>query len=173
MQKLCLLIFTVILLILPSAAQGFPRAEVFGGYQYTRIGGSGGLNANGWNAAVTGNVNRWFGVTGDFSGAYANVAGVSVRAYTYTFGPVISTSKDGRVVPFVHALVGGFHASAGFGSFSASTNGFATMLGGGVDAKVAPHIAVRVVQADWVLWHAEGTTEKNTARVSTGLVFRY
>jgi hypothetical protein len=56
------------------------KGELFGGYQYTRIGGSGGTNANGWNAALTGNVNRWFGVTGDFSGAYKSIGGDSAKA---------------------------------------------------------------------------------------------
>jgi hypothetical protein len=37
-----------------------PKAEIFGGYQYTRF--DGGLNANGWDTTLTGNLNslvRW------------------------------------------------------------------------------------------------------------------
>lgn len=64
----------VVMLAVPvMAGDGYPRAEAFGGYQFTRVGAVPGINAHGWNAAVTGYVNRWFGVTGDFSGAYRNV----------------------------------------------------------------------------------------------------
>ena len=122
---------------------------------------------------VTGNLNRWFGITADFSGAYKSQNGVDLRNYTYTFGPVVSIRPGGSFTPFAHALFGGFHASAAFGGFSGSVNGFASFLGGGVDIKVAPHVALRAVQADWLLAHAQGATSKSNARISTGLVFRF
>jgi hypothetical protein len=46
-------------------------------------------------------------------------------------------------------------------------------VGGGVDAKVAPHVAVRLLQADWVYFHFQGQSFNNNVRVSTGLVFRF
>jgi hypothetical protein len=159
-----------------SYAQDVPKAEVFGGYQYTRLDGQGvvpDINANGWNGAITENLNHWFGVTGDFSGAYAKVLGADTNLYTYTFGPVIATRANDSFTPFVHALFGGFHASAGAGGFSASTSGFATQVGGGVDAKLGPSLAVRVAQFDWMLLRSEGETSKKNIRVSTGLVFRF
>jgi len=152
--------------------QDHPKAEFFGGYQFSRIGGSGGVNANGWNMAVTGNVTRWFGVTSDFSGAYKSIGGIDAKAYTYTFGPTLSARGE-HVTPFAHVLFGGFHASAGFQGLGESINGFAMMVGGGVDVKVTPHIAVRVIQPDWILWKARGITEKANARISTGVVFRF
>ncbi len=42
------------------AQENYSKAEVFGGYQYTRF--DGGVNANGFNGALTGNLNHWFGV---------------------------------------------------------------------------------------------------------------
>ena len=39
------------------AQESAPKAEFFGGYQYTRF--DGGLNANGWDTTVTGNLNNW------------------------------------------------------------------------------------------------------------------
>ena len=57
---ICLVVFGV--LAVPAFAQ---KAEVFGGYQYTRL--DGGWNGNGWNAAATMNLNHWFGLTGDFT----------------------------------------------------------------------------------------------------------
>ena len=70
MRKLIGLMLLLGLFSLAAVAQeNYSKAEVFGGYQYTRLGspctGCDGLNANGWDAAVTGNLNHWFGVTAD------------------------------------------------------------------------------------------------------------
>lgn len=161
------------LLAVPALAQSQSRAEVFGGYQYSRIGGSNGFNANGWNTAVTGNIDRNLGITADFSGSYKTVSGIRTAAYTYTFGPVVSLSKNRNVVPFVHALFGGLHLSASLGGVTASTNGTAGQLGGGVDAKATHRIAVRIIQADWMIWRAERSTSNKNFRISSGLVLRF
>jgi hypothetical protein len=53
--------------------QDFPKAEVYGGYSYVNIDTNGltsRQNANGWEAAVSGNFNKWFAVEGDVSGYY-------------------------------------------------------------------------------------------------------
>lgn len=59
-----LLVFFFVVAVSIGVAQAAPRAEIFGGYQYTHF--DGGPNANGWNASLTGNVNSWFGITADF-----------------------------------------------------------------------------------------------------------
>jgi len=148
-----------------------PKAEIFGGYQYTRF--DGGTNANGWDTAVTGNVNHWFGVAGDFSGAYKSQSGVSLHNYTYTFGPVVSLRHNEAFTPFAHFLAGGFRSSASFNGVSASDNGFAMMFGGGVDIKATRRVAVRAFQFDWLSLHSNGASNNNNMRISTGLVFRY
>ena len=96
-----------------------------------------------------------------------------MKVYSYTFGPTVSLNHEGTINPFVHALFGGAHASASFSGSGASTNGFAMMMGGGIDAKVAPHIAVRLVQADWIYYRFNGVGESKNVRVSTGIVFRF
>ncbi len=54
MRKLLLVTSSLMAFALSAAAQKeFPSAEVFGGYQFTHLQPS--LDANGWNAAVTGN----------------------------------------------------------------------------------------------------------------------
>src|SRR5713101_4617776 len=68
-------------LLFAAVAQAQSKAELFGGYQYTRP--DGGPNLNGWNGALTGNFNQTFGITADFSGSY----GSGLNFYTYTFGP--------------------------------------------------------------------------------------
>jgi len=148
-----------------------PKAEIFGGYQYTRF--DGGVNANGWDTSLTGNLNNWFGIAADFSGAYKSQNGASFNNYTYTFGPVVSWRHNEAFTPFAHFLAGGFRASAAFGGLSGSDSGFAMMFGGGVDVKATRRVAVRAIQFDWLSLHSNGSSDNNNMRISTGLLFRY
>jgi hypothetical protein len=175
-------------LALPLMAQDNPKAEVFGGYQYLHIGSnsSGDINSgqgfNGWDAAVTGNLSKYFGVTGDFSGSYATISGVSFKVYTYGGGPVVFTYA-GRVKPFAHVLFGGAHLSGSESSVSVSTNGYTVMAGGGLDVGVAKNVAIRLGQFDWLYYHFSGFSaggvstgsfsSSNNVRFSTGIVFRF
>ena len=109
----------------------------------------------------------------DFSGAYKSQNGVSFNNYTYTFGPVVSMRHSESFTPFAHFLAGGFHSSASAGGLTGSDGGFAMMLGGGLDVKVTQRLAVRAVQIDWLSLHANGGSDNNNARISTGLLFRY
>jgi hypothetical protein len=150
------------LVALSAMAADYPKAEIFGGYQYTHL--EGGFNANGWNFAVNGNFNESFGITADFSSAHYGPGGGATN-YTFTFGPVLSLRSKKAYTPFVHALIGGDHAS-GF-------NGFALLAGGGVDANINRRFAVRVAQADWFLVHGSGSTSSKNLRISTGIVVRF
>lgn len=148
-----------------------PKAEFFGGFQYSRF--DGGLNANGWDTTVTGDVNRWFGIAADFSGAYGSQSGISLHNYTYTFGPVVSLRQSRTFTPFAHFLAGGNRSTASLSGISASSNGFAMMFGGGLDIAAGQHLAIRGAQFDWLTLHSNGVTDKNNMRITTGLVFRY
>ena len=163
MRALTIVVVAMVVLGMPVAAQQeFPRSEIFGGYQFSHLDPS--LNANGWNAAANGNVNRWFGVTADFSGAYKNGG----HLYTYMFGPTFSARTE-RVTPFAHALFGGATA----GGAGGGANAFAMAFGGGLDVKAGNHLALRLVQADWLLLRSGGFADKKNVRVSTGLVLRF
>jgi hypothetical protein len=159
------------LLAISAMAADYPKAEIFGGYQFTHL--EGGPNASGWNFAVNGNFNATTGITADFSSAYASQNGVNYSNYTYTFGPVLSLRTKKNYTPFVHALIGGDHASAGVAGLSVSGNGFALMAGGGVDANLNRRFAVRVAQADWFLVHGSGGTSGKNFRLSFGIVARF
>jgi hypothetical protein len=174
MKTLLSLIVVIGLLSLPLMAQDFPKAEIFGGYQFLHLGGSGtDVNANGWDASLTGNFNKYFGVTGDFSGAYKTLNGVSANVYTYTGGPVVNLNSEGTVNPFVHALFGGAHVGASAsGVGSGSENGFTMMYGGGADFKINKLLAFRG-QADWVYYRFSGVSESHNVRVATGIVLRF
>jgi hypothetical protein len=149
------------LFVFAVAAQAEPKAEIFGGYQYTRL--EGGLNWNGWNAAVTGNMGKVVGITGDFSQVYNS----GVNFTTYTFGPELHAHLP-IVKPFVHALVGGARLAGGGGS----VNGFATYVGGGLDIGHGV-FAVRVPQFDWMYAHFSGGGSSKNVRLSVGLVARF
>ncbi|HET7208278.1 MAG TPA: hypothetical protein VFI95_17005 [Terriglobales bacterium] len=144
-----------------AGAQETPKPEVFGGYQFTTM--DGGWHASGWNGQANFYVTRWLGIGGDFAGAYKTGSSL----HTYTFGPVISTHR-GAFSPFVHGLFGGAHASAA----GVGDSGMAMLFGGGVDLG-KKQIAVRLFQADWMIVRFNGITDKNNARVSTGLLFRF
>lgn len=150
-----------VLLVCSIAAQAAPVAEIFGGYQFTRL--QGGTNMNGWNASLTGNTGHLLGITADLSGVY----GSGLNLYTYTFGPEIHAHLP-LVKPFVHALFGGARVSAG----GFSNHGFAMFMGGGVDAGKGM-IAWRVVQFDWLYTDFSGTHSSHNVRYSTGLVLRF
>ncbi len=176
MQKFLVLLVFVGLLSLPLMAQD-TKVEVFGGYQYQHIGniGNSGLdvNANGWDASLTGYFNKYFGVTGDFGGVYKSVGGANAHIYTYTGGPVIAY-REGKINPFAHALLGG--ATLGVtncGGGCPSFNGFTTMIGGGVDAQIAKNVSIRLGEFDWVYYHFKGVSFSDNVRITTGIVFRF
>jgi len=191
MKYFLVLVVLVGLLSIPMVAQDYPKAEVFGGYQYLHTGdiSAGGHtlqnsseNWNGWDAGATGYFNKYFGVQGDFSGSYKTISGVSGHIYTYTGGPVVAY-REGKVNPFVHALFGGIHLTAGYGGVSESLNGFTMAVGGGVDVQATKVVSVRLIQADWVYYHFGSTTiegfpvpsfsQSNNVRIVAGIVFRF
>ena len=149
------------LLVGACAAQSQQKVDVFGGYQYARP--DGGPNLNGWNTAVTGNLNKHFGITADLSGTY----GGGGSMYTFAIGPQVS-GKASAVKPFAHALFGGVR----LGPSGFTTTAFAVLVGGGFDIG-SGRLAWRAVQADWMITHPAGFTDKNNVRVSTGFVFRF
>jgi hypothetical protein len=117
----------VMLTALRVMAQNYPTAEVSGGFSYLRV--QRGANLYGWDASVAGNLNRWFGLVGEFSGHYGSGSATSPipvtfggpiilpapitfdvssssNVYTFLFGPRLSYRKDKRLTPFAHVLPG-------------------------------------------------------------------
>lgn len=144
-----------------GVAQEPPRPEVYGGYQFTST--DGGWHGSGWNGAANFYFTHWLAATGDFSGVY----GSGSNMYTYTFGPTVSTHRNG-ISPFAHALFGGAHAATGgFGD-----GGLAMLFGGGIDLG-KKRLAFRAFQCDWMMLRFGGVTDKNNVRVNTGLMYRF
>ena len=71
-----------------AAEADYPKGEFFGGYQYSHL--EGGVNANGFDFALNGNFNNYFGITADLGSSFTTQSGVSIHNYTYTFGPQLS-----------------------------------------------------------------------------------
>jgi len=169
MRKAIVILSLVLVFSLSAAAQDTPAAEFFGGYSYARVDASpaSDLNLHGWNASLAGNVNRWLGFVGDFSGHYGSPSGVDVSDHTFMFGPRI-TARSEKATPFFHALFGGARASA----IGSSETAFAMALGGGLDYNLNKNFAVRVGQFDYLPTRF-GDDTQNNFRYSTGIVLRF
>ena len=152
MRCVCALLFFV---AVPALAFGQDsKADLFGGYSYVNIDTNGltsRQSANGWEASVSGNFNKWFAVEGDVSAFYktynVNLSGlgfglgivdVKVTDYSYSGGPRINL----RPV-FIHALFGGDHLTGSALGYSASQDGLAGRIGGGVQWKVSGPWSIR------------------------------
>ena len=136
---------------------------------------------NGWEFSASYRFLPFLGVAADFSGNYGSALARSnsnAHQYTYLFGPKVSLPK--RVSPFAHVLFGGTRQAISAGTFSgypqlyntiawARDSGFASVLGGGVDLKVIPHVWIRPIQIDYMLTRLNGSTQ-NQPRISAGLV---
>ena len=164
------LIIGVFSLSVFAAESDHPKAEFYGGYQYSHL--EGGFNANGFNFGATGNLSNSFGITADFGSSFTTQSGVSYHNYTYTFGPQLALRANKAYTPFVHALIGGDHATASFAGVSGSGNGMAVLAGGGVDINFNQYMAFRGA-ADWMMLHSNGTTSSKNFRMPIGIVFKF
>jgi Outer membrane protein beta-barrel domain len=186
MRKLLITVSFLLALPLVALAQDAPKVEVFGGYSY--LNPNGGDDLNGWNASVTGNINKWFGIKSDFSGYYTSyntVGGAKVRVSDHFFlaGGQFTYRGNDRVQPFAHLMAGTVllrsrttrncpaNSLTCLSQVKISDSGFALVAGGGVDLKIAKHLALRLIQADYVYVRNNGFNDHGF-RLSTGLVGR-
>jgi opacity protein-like surface antigen len=191
-----LLIFGVLIAVftVSAIAQDVPKAEIFGGYSYFsadiretvpfQSNPSDRISLNGWNASLTGYMNRFFGVTADFGGHYGSpeVSGstLDTKIHTFMFGPQIALRSE-RANVFAHALFGGAKVKADnpiIGNVVDDT-GFAWGVGGGLDFGLSKNFAVRPAQFDYIWTKAKPTglpdpdQAQNNFRYSAGVVLRF
>jgi hypothetical protein len=154
------------------------RADLYGGYSYLNIdtnGLSSRQNANGWEASISGNFNKWFAAEADVSGYYKNydVAGVSVavRDYSYLAGPRVNFKPL-----FFHALIGGDHLSGSVLGVSASQDGLAGAFGGGAQWRFSRRLSLRA-SADYVFTRHNilggSSVTQNNVRASVGIIYSF
>ena len=143
-----------------------PSGDVFVGYSL--LNGDTFSHASGWEAALTGNFNDWFGLKADLGGNYKSAGGVSAHEYNILFGPQLSHRVD-KFTVFLHGLLGVAHAGADVGSGS---TGAGWVIGGGADYNLNSNWAIRPVQLDYHGTHLFSETQTD-ARYSVGLVYRF
>lgn len=193
MLFLALFIFACAPLGFAQSDDDYNKVEFFGGFSHNQVEtGANEFSAdpsanefdefldnrtglNGFNASITGNVNRYVGLKFDVSGHYksesATIDGVGLdgkfRFYNFLGGVQIKdNSKAKRFKPFAHALFGAARQSievnglSGFttiggapiftsDNFEVSDTSFAMAIGGGIDVRVHPRVDLRLIQVDY------------------------
>ena len=185
-----------------AIAQEDHKFEVTGDYSYFRFnpGLSRYFNShslNGGGGDVTYFITSMIGAKADLQGygSYTEctkpgapiVGCASGNLFTYMFGPEVKF-RMGKLQPFGEVLVGGAHSnlyanacskiSGLCGSKSPSNNAFAFEVGGGVDFAVTEKIAIRIVDADYVLTRfgnnfTGGNNSQSNFRFQTGVQLRF
>jgi hypothetical protein len=178
MRRVCAFLFCFVVSSLTFGQDS--RADLFGGYSYLNIdtnGLSSRQSANGWEVSVSGNFNKWFAVEDIVSGYYksyvVNLAGstvdLKVSDYIYAAGPRINLKPV-----FIHALFGGDHLTGIALGVSASQNGLAGLVGGGIQWKVSGPWSIRA-SGDYVFTRHDifGGSTQNNIRASVGIVYSF
>jgi hypothetical protein len=160
------------------------KLDAYFGYQYTRqtFGNLGAFNLNGGIGQMAYNFNNWAGVAGEFSVSevrHVNGALVNGGAMaTFLGGPRVRLRR-GPLQPYFQGLFGGAHMDSTMQADlnSATGNGIAVALGGGLDWNFSPRLAFRLAQADYFLTRFDNSLKiahtQNNFRYSTGLVIRF
>jgi len=153
----------LILCSFATRAQGLAdKLELYGGYSYIHIGNDPSFSTNGWELAGEYKFMDWIGGVVDVDGNYNSPNAI----HTVLFGPQVSWPA--RVSPFGHVLIGVAHGDTG----PLTDNSFAAAIGGGIDARLVPHVYWRVFEGDYIPSHLFGVHE-NSARISTGIVVHF
>lgn len=148
------------------AQEGYPRLQLFGGVSVATRGigwEKGGTPTPGWQASLTGNFQRRFGVTADFGGHY----NAGTQFYQFLLGPSFRFAGGNM---FARALAGG--AQFRPGALPPRT-GLAMASGFGMDRFcTSDGRACWTGAIDYVADHACGQW-KHTVRVGVGIVFNF
>jgi hypothetical protein len=161
------------LLVFPVSAwtQETPRLEIFGGYSNLLANANvSSFDLNGVNFSAQENLNSWFGGVLDFSTHFGTENGFKTNTQTVSYGPVFSYRKNKSIVPFAHAMVGAERGGSNYLNISQPETRIAVLAGGGLDVKVLPNIALRLVQVDYVMSKFSNSRQDNL-RISAGVVF--
>ena len=155
----------------------YNRYDLYAGFSHDRVDFGGSSSREGFNgveAAATWNPSRYFGLKADYSFHRKNFSGDKVDLDTLVGGVEIKdNAKETKVKPFAHAMVGFQNAlfSPSGSRFTSSENGFAAVLGGGLDFRISPRVDFRAIQLDYNPTHFEGATQHNF-RAGVGIIFR-
>src|SRR5277367_3676921 len=182
-----------------------PKVEWFLGYSFWRATPTAYGNRMGYlhggSTSVAYNFNRYVGFVADFAGfddskltlfgpAASETFNSGGTASTFMVGPRLSYRRYEKFTPYVQVLGGLVHASSvtisgctGDPSCTplGSDTTFAGMAGVGFDINLTHRVALRLLEADFLLTHfqdplsASGVSRgwQDNTRLSTGIVFRF
>jgi outer membrane protein OmpA-like peptidoglycan-associated protein len=200
MKKVALLCIAF-MLGLTAWAQDVPTVEIPIGFSminvHPNLAPITSFNVFGGGGQVDFNFGNYFGIKADLMG-YTQGSGLRVsqdgqflgnvngNVFTYMFGPQIK-KHTGVFQPFGEALFGAAHTNlygsicrleSGCLSGSGDNNGFAMAFGGGLDIKVAKHVALRPVEVDYLYTrfsanHVNFTSNQNNFRYVGGFDFMF
>lgn len=125
-----------------------------------------------------------FGVVADLTGEHTadmRHSGVGLDMVTITFGPRYAwqLARSLRTALYGQALIGeanGFNSVfPNINGAVSSANGLALKVGGGVTYTTSRHLAVRVMEADWLRTQLPNSTTsiQNSLQLGTGLILRF
>jgi opacity protein-like surface antigen len=207
-----LLFFAILVVATASMAfaqsTDYNKVEFYGGYSHNRV--DTGISDNdpdlsdivneregfnGFNTSITGNLSRYVGLKFDLAGHFKQksfpigAASLDVDSSVFNFlggVQIKDNSKETKIKPFAHALVGAARARnkgefsnnvcvAVFPSpcpvnFTDTDTGLAGAFGGGLDIRAGQRIDVRVIQFDYNPTRVFDATQHNF-RIGAGIVF--
>jgi peptidoglycan-associated lipoprotein len=172
---------------LKADAQDVSRADLALGYNYTHSNappdGCGCFHFNGGSVSASLMLNSQWRIAGEFGAAHAGSvpsSTLSPTMTTYLIGPRYNLTKGShRVVPFANLLLGAAHVSDGYfpsgSSSSTAATAFAMAAGGGMDISLGKHMAVRPIEADYLLTRFPNAdnSRQNNVSLTSGIVFRF
>jgi len=161
---LCMLVFSTMAFSQGGTA---PRFELFGGASYLPSDSMDFPRENsfGFQTNVTGNINRWFGITGDFGGQYGKGP---TSVYEYFVGPRF-TKRLSRSSVFFNVLIGSAAGHTNRPGFSDQELAFGG--GGGFDFQISRRISIRPLQVDYIGSFVD--ILEDNLRFGSGIVFTF
>lgn len=168
------------------------KVELAGTYAYVRTNVNGpnwteGLQTNGGTGSLTFNVTNSLGIVGEIGGynssTISSAGGTDISYASFLFGPRYNFRKWPTLTPYVQTLFGGVKGNrelylggnTSYPLINTDATAFAWTVGGGLDAKVTKHLAIRVFQAEYFMtdWNSFGAGRQKSFRIETGLVWRF
>jgi len=153
-----------------------PQFDLAGGYSYVRANSAQAFNLHGGNASIAYNLPDRYSFVGEF-GVYrfsGLPAGVRSNMYTYLAGPRVSWRNTSRYTPYSQILLGVGRLDASSKGVDAGENAFAASVGGGLNVELNSRLAIRAIQADYLLTRFARLTgasaTQNDLRLSAGIV---
>jgi hypothetical protein len=155
-------------------AQDYPKAELFGGYEFrsVEVDGTTRENVNGGAFSVSVNFTRRFALETE-AGIYREPlgnGGGTANVYSYLAGPRFNFKHSKRGLLFLHSLLGFDHLHGSDFGLPVSDTAIAAVLGGGVEWKLSDRIGVRP-SLDYALSHYSAT--QNDIRASIGFTYSF